>query len=126
MNCVPISLKEASTRVLRGNVSVSALRSEATRGNLDTFKIGKNLYTTEEAIQEMIQKCRVQPNQPASSTEKTMTGGSSETVDATSELDALDLTVKALKSGSLPMSPKRRRTRQEAVVVPIKSQSQKS
>ena len=39
----PITLTEASRVVLRGVVSVSALRSEVRRGNLAVEKIGKNL-----------------------------------------------------------------------------------
>jgi len=62
----PITLTEASRVVLRGVVSVSALRSEVRRGNLAVEKIGKNLYTTPAAIREMRDKCRVQQNLPDS------------------------------------------------------------
>jgi hypothetical protein len=55
----PITLTEASRVVLRGVVSVSALRSEIRRGNLAVEKIGKNLFTTPAAIREMREKCRV-------------------------------------------------------------------
>jgi len=48
----PITLSEASRVVLRGVVSVSALRSEVRRGNLAVERIGKNLYTTPAAIRE--------------------------------------------------------------------------
>lgn len=123
---VPISLKDASARVLRGNVSVSALRTEARRGNLDTFKIGKNLYTTEEAIREMIDRCRVQPSQPDSSTDETKTDGSSGTEEETFEPDALDLIGKALKNGSPLTSARSAPPRPAGEVVPMRSQSAKS
>lgn len=58
----PITLTEASKVLLRGIVSVSALRAEIRRGNLAVERIGKNLYTTPEAIREMRIKCRVVPD----------------------------------------------------------------
>jgi hypothetical protein len=97
----PITLTEASRVVLRGVVSVSALRSEAKRGNLVVEKIGKNLFTTPRAIQEMREKCRVQQNRPDSTSEKTTEPGSSATATATDELAALKATVRGLKNGSL-------------------------
>jgi hypothetical protein len=57
----PITLAEASKVLLRGVVSVSALRSEIRRGNLAVEKIGKNLFTTPAAIRDMRKRCRVQP-----------------------------------------------------------------
>lgn len=55
----PITLKEASELLLRGIVSVSALRSEIRRGNLIVERIGKNLFTTPSHIREMRRRCRV-------------------------------------------------------------------
>lgn len=55
----PITLGEASKLLLRGIVSVSALRAEVKRGNLAVERIGKNLFTTPAAIREMREKCRV-------------------------------------------------------------------
>jgi hypothetical protein len=57
----PITLAEASKLLLRGIVSVSALRAEIKRGNFASEKIGKNLFTTPAAIREMREKCRVRP-----------------------------------------------------------------
>lgn len=62
----PITLLEASRVVLRGVVSVSALRAEIKRGNLMVERIGKNIFTTPAAIREMRTKCRVQPQKPGS------------------------------------------------------------
>lgn len=99
----PITLTMASRIVLRGVVSVSALRSEVRRGNLAVEKIGKNLYTTPAAIREMRDKCRVQQNLPDSTSDGTgkQSPGSSATATKTDELAALKATVKALKGGSL-------------------------
>lgn len=57
----PITLKEASELLLRGIVTVSALRAEIRRGNLDVWKIGRNLFTTPAAIAEMRKRCRRGP-----------------------------------------------------------------
>jgi hypothetical protein len=97
----PITLTEASKLVLRGVVSVSALRAEMQRGNLMTMRIGKNLFTTPAAIREMMEKCRVKPHRLASTSDRTIEPGSSETRSTASELAALNASVTALKSGSL-------------------------
>jgi hypothetical protein len=99
----PITIGEAS-RLLRGIVSESALRSEIRKGNLIAYRIGKNLFTTPQAIREMRDKCRVQPNRPDSTSEKTTEPGSSATATATDELAALKASVSALKNGSLNTS----------------------
>jgi hypothetical protein len=96
----PITIGEAS-RLLRGIVSESALRSEIRKGNLIAYRIGKNLFTTPAALNEMREKCRVQQNRPDSTSEKTIEPGSSATATATDELAALKATVRGLKNGSL-------------------------
>jgi hypothetical protein len=93
----PITLSEASSVVLRGIVSVSALRAEIDKGNLMAMRIGKNLFTTPGAVREMMEKCRVKPSHPAS------------------EQAALKGIAAALRSGSLATSRKNtRRDRQSA------------
>jgi hypothetical protein len=96
----PITIGEAS-RLLRGIVSESALRSEIRKGNLIAYRIGKNMFTTPAALNEMREKCRVQQNRPDSISEKTIEPGSSATATATDELAALKATVRGLKNGSL-------------------------
>jgi hypothetical protein len=96
----PITIGEAS-RLLRGIVSESALRSEIRKGNLIAYRIGKNIFTTPAALNEMREKCRVQQNRPDSTSEKTTEPGSSATATATDELAALKATVRGLKNGSL-------------------------
>ena len=101
----PITLSEASD-LLRGIVTVAALRAEVKRGNLVVERIGKNLFTTPQAIREMRDKCRVKPSPRASISGPTTEPGSSATADTASELAALKASVSALKSGSLSTSRK--------------------
>lgn len=96
----PITIGEAS-RLLRGIVSESALRSEIRKGNLIAYRIGKNLFTTPAALNEMREKCRVQQNRPDSTSEKTTEPGSSATAIVTDARAAMRATATALKNGSL-------------------------
>ena len=105
LDCDPITLTEASRIVLRGVVSVSALRAEVRRGNLAVERIGKNLYTTPAAIREMRELCRVMPNRPASTSEKTTEPGSSATVGMRSELASLKASVSTLKRSARKDGP---------------------
>jgi hypothetical protein len=99
----PITIGEAS-RLLRGIVSESALRSEIRKGNLIAYRIGKNLFTTPAALNEMRDKCRVMPNRPDSTSVEMTEPGSSATATVTDELAALKASVGALKNGSLNTS----------------------
>ena len=96
----PITLGEASD-LLRGIVTVAALRAEVKRGNLAVERIGKNLFTTPAAIREMREKCRVKPSLPASISAPTTEPGSSEIGNIANERAALKATAAALRSGSL-------------------------
>lgn len=102
----PITLKTASEVVLKGAVTVSALRSEIKRRNLAAYRIGKNLFTTPGDIREMMEKCRVGQPRPASISDQTTEPGSSETEARILELAALTASVAALKSGSRSTSSK--------------------
>ena len=119
----PITLTEAS-ELLRGVVTVSALRAEVKRGNLAVERIGKNLFTTPAAIRDMREKCRVNQPRPASISGKTTEPGSSGTKEHSDELAALKASVTALKSGSLNISRKStsRVQRSEANLVTFPSQ----
>jgi len=125
----PITLVEASKIVLRGIISVSALRAEIRRGNLSAERIGKNLYTTPAAIREMRDKCRVMPNHQDYTSEKTevKASGSSGTEEKTSELAALKASVRALKSGSLSTlrksTPRDQRTAESPIPFPSRKSS---
>ena len=124
----PITLVEASKLVLRGIVSVSALRAEIRRGNLAVERIGKNLYTTPAAIREMRDKCRVMPNPQDYTSEKTeaKASGSSGTAEKTRELAALKASVGALRSGSLSTLRKSTPRDHQKAESPIPFRSRKS
>lgn len=117
----PITLLEASRIVLRGVVSVSALRAEIRRGNLVAERIGKNIFTTPAAIREMRAKCRVQPPRPAYTSERTVeaTSGLSGTTASIDELAALKASVGALKGGLRNTSHKSTPRDQGAAASPI-------
>lgn len=121
----PITLTEASKVVLRGVISVSALRAEIRRGNLAVERIGKNLYTTPAAIREMRDKCRVKPPRLASTSDRTTEPGSSGTRDTANELAALNASVTALRSGSLSISRKNTLRGQQSGGVPVPFPSRK-
>jgi hypothetical protein len=124
----PVTLAEASKVILRGIVTVSALRAEIRRGNLAVERIGKNLFTTPAAIREMRSKCRVMPNRQDYTSEKTeaKASGSSATAERTSELAALKASVQALKNGSLSTLRKSTPTSQPKAASPIPFPSRKS
>lgn len=86
----PITLGEGSKLLLRGIVSVSAMRAEIKRGNLVVERIGKNLFTTPAAIREMRERCRVKPTQASMADE-------SATKEMASQRAALDAAVAALR-----------------------------
>jgi hypothetical protein len=121
----PITIGEAS-RLLRGIVSESALRSEIRKGNLIAYRIGKNLFTTPQAIREMRDKCRVTPNRPDSTSEKTTEPGSSATATGTDELAALKAIELGLKNGSLSTLRKSTLRDRQGAASPIPFPSRKS
>lgn len=124
----PITLAEASKVILRGRVTISALRAEIRRGNLTVEKIGKNLYTTPAAVREMRERCRVKPSPHDSTSERTETAkahGSSETTAKTDELALLRGIVTGLKDGSLTTSCKSTQPGQRMAGSPIPFPSRK-
>jgi hypothetical protein len=80
----PISLRETCERVFNGAISVATLKAEARRGNLVISKIGRAYFTTEQAIQDMITKCRVLAQAPTSGSTKPEINGQSLTANVTS------------------------------------------
>lgn len=102
----PITLAEACDEVFRGKMQVWTLRSEADRGNLTIFRIGKRLYTTKTYIREMIEKCHVAPKARASTSTKPKSGGLSETERASVAQALLDPILEKLKGRSPTTSPR--------------------
>lgn len=50
----PITLQEACEIMFRGTVSVRTLQSEAARGRLNIFRIGRRHFTTIRNVRELI------------------------------------------------------------------------
>jgi hypothetical protein len=92
-----ITLKDAAQHF---RFSVHTLRSEADRGRLVIYKIGRRFYTTPGDVKEMIQQCRVeQKGQDFTSIRREVTG-SFETERASSALAAVNETALRLKNSS--------------------------
>jgi hypothetical protein len=92
-----ITLKDAAKHF---GFTVSTLRTEAKRGRLEIYMIGKRYYTTPADIREMIHQCRVVQKAPASISIRDEINGSSETDRASSALAAAQETVLRLRSSS--------------------------
>ena len=99
----PITLREAAETFFRGRIKVASLRAERDRGNLTTFRIGRQEFTTNKFLREMI-KCRVARQAQGFGLTRSDNPGLSETVRASSAQAAALETVQMLKSGSQPIS----------------------
>ncbi len=80
--------------------SVYTLRTEAERGRLAIYKIGKRLYTTPADIKEMVRQCRVDQKAPDFTLIRNARSGLSETERASSALAAANETALRLKNSS--------------------------
>lgn len=95
----PITLAEACEMFPRSRFTLSTLRTEASRGRLDIFRIGRRNYTTPAAMRAMVRKCQDAARHRASTSTQDESNGSSETERASSAQAALNQTVAALKAG---------------------------
>jgi hypothetical protein len=95
----PITLNEACDIIFHGAITEASLRAEERRGNLDTFKIGRTIFTTRRDIKEMEKKCRVARKGRVFTSTKDANNGLSETDKSSAALVALNQTVKGLKNG---------------------------
>jgi hypothetical protein len=66
----PVTLSEACQLFFRGRLTPSALRREASRGNLDIMQIARKDFVTRRAIEEMKQLCLRRASRPDSGSEK--------------------------------------------------------
>lgn len=92
-----ITLKDAASHF---GFSVWTLRSEAERGRLTIYKIGKRYYTTPADVKEMVRLCRVDQKAPASTSIRSAINSSSETERASSALAAARESALRLKNSS--------------------------
>jgi hypothetical protein len=97
-----MTLDEAA-RLLPG-ATRSTLTAEHKRGKLTLYKIGKRLYTSARHMEELVEKCRVQPKAPVS-TWSAGGDGSSGTDQGKSALAALRARVGTPKVSSVDTSP---------------------
>lgn len=93
----PMTLKEAGELY---HLTVSTLRTEASRGRLDIFRLGKRDYTTLQSMREMVRRCQDAARHRASTSTKSVDSGLSETDRASSAQAALNQTVIALRNNS--------------------------
>jgi len=93
----PLPLKDAAKRF---GFPVSTLRAEHDRGRLTFYRIGKKLYTTVSDIRGMVEQCRVEPKDHASTLIRGASNTSSEMERVSSALAAANDTVTRLKSAS--------------------------
>lgn len=95
-----------------GGMTVSGLRSERDAGRLVVRRIAGKDFTTLADIRSMMDKCRVQPKAP-SSTSETARGqkpsGTSGTAKSSSARDAALATVRELRESLNAISPKNTR-----------------
>jgi hypothetical protein len=92
-----ITLKDAAQHF---GFSVYTLRTEADRGRLTIYKIGKRFYTTPADIREMVNQCRVEQKGRDFTLIRGGNNGSSETDRASSALAAANETALRLKNSS--------------------------
>jgi len=99
MTDLPITLQEAAETFFRGRIKVATLRAERDRGNLRTFKVGRQEFTTNAFIREMIE-CRVARQAQDSGSTRSASNGLSETDRASSAQAAALETARMLKNSS--------------------------
>jgi hypothetical protein len=92
-----ITLKDAAQHF---GFSVYTLRTEADRGRLTIYKIGKRFYTTPADIKEMVSLCRVDQKARDFTSIRTANSGLSETERVSSALAAARETALKLKNSS--------------------------
>jgi hypothetical protein len=92
-----ITLKDAAQHF---GFSVYTLRTEADRGRLAIYRIGKRYYTTPADIKEMVRQCRVDQKGRDFTLIRSGRTGSSETERASSALAAANETALRLKNSS--------------------------
>lgn len=59
----PVSLAVAAKVFLHGQVTKSALRTEAAKGKLEILKIANKDFVTRSGIRAMLERCKVPPKQ---------------------------------------------------------------
>lgn len=99
----PITLKDAAQHF---GFTECTLRTEAGRGRLTIYRIGRKDYTTPNDIREMVAKCRVEKKAPGFTLTRSASNGQSGTDRASSALAAANEAALRLRSSSRNTSVK--------------------
>jgi hypothetical protein len=91
-----ITLKDAAKHF---GFSVSTLRTEADRGRLTIYRIGRRYYTTPADIREMVLNCRVEPKAPAPASDKTEASDMTEAERTSAAMAAVKEAMLVLRKG---------------------------
>jgi len=92
-----ITLKDAAQHF---GFSVYSLRTEADKGRLTIYKIGRRYYTTPGDVKEMVEQCRVEQKGRDFTSIRAAANGPSETERVSSALAAAKETALKLKNSS--------------------------
>ena len=93
----PITLAEACKLFPHAKLTLSTLRAENERGNLDIFRLGKRDYTTPGSMREMVRLCREKNRRRGSTSMSRASNGLSETERTHVALAAAQETLRKLK-----------------------------
>jgi hypothetical protein len=99
----PITLADACRIFPESKLTVSTLRTEAARGRLSVFRIGRRDYTSRRLMLEMVRRCQDEDHRRDFTSMKG-NSGLSEMDRSKSALAALNQTAQALRKGSLNTS----------------------
>ncbi len=92
-----LTLKEACVQLAGGHITPATLRAEAAKGRLDMVRLGRRDFVTVEALDALIESCRVvKPHQGSTWTPRAGRG-SSETDRPSVALASLNETVTLLR-----------------------------
>lgn len=108
----PMTLAEACDIVFRGTIKPATLRAEAARGNLVIERIGRRDFVTRAALNEMREKCRVQPREPDFGSTRNQSSTTSATDRASVARAAALRSARELRDSSRPTSSKNTNLRQ--------------
>jgi hypothetical protein len=93
----PVTLADAANHF---GLSKGVLKADGLRGKLAMYKLGKQYYTTPNAVREWVERCRVERQDRASISIKRDGNGQSVTDRISSAQDALRRNLNGLKSSS--------------------------
>ena len=119
----PVPLSQAAALFFpAGGITLQSLRTEIRKGNLIAERIAGRYFVTRQAIEEMRERCRIQPKAQGSTSENgeaVRQPGSYGTPGQKSQLDAAKATASRLK-GRSPTTSAGNTEDQPGRVIPIR------